>query len=289
MKKKTTEEVISDFISVHGDKYDYSLVEYVNNKTKVKIMCKEHGVFEQGTIKHISGQGCKRCCTNTLLSTREIIERFIKVHGDTYNYSEVKYNGLKKDITIICHEHGKFVQSARSHLSGSKCRKCSTIQLNKHNTKTKTQIIEEFRRVHGNKYDYTDIKYTGIKNKVTIICKEHGEFTIVADYHKHGQGCSSCSKYGFDNNKPAILYYLSINNGEAYKIGITNRKIKDRYCKSDLMKIEVLKEWYFVNGIDAKRKEKKILTQFCSDLYTGEPLLNNGNSELFTHDILCVR
>ena len=44
-KKKTTEQFIKDARLVHGDKYDYSLVEYVNNSTKLIIICKAHGEF----------------------------------------------------------------------------------------------------------------------------------------------------------------------------------------------------------------------------------------------------
>ena len=55
------ENVIERFEIVHGDKYDYSLVEYVNSKSKIKIICKEHGIFEQIPNSHLNGNGCKKC------------------------------------------------------------------------------------------------------------------------------------------------------------------------------------------------------------------------------------
>lgn len=61
MKRLTTETLINKFIDKHGDTYDYSLVDYVNALTKVKIICKEHGIFEQRSTDHKNGSGCKRC------------------------------------------------------------------------------------------------------------------------------------------------------------------------------------------------------------------------------------
>jgi len=60
--KSTTEKFIEKAKKVHGDKYDYSLVNYTNNRTKVEIICKEHGVFIQTPEKHIlKSRGCPTC------------------------------------------------------------------------------------------------------------------------------------------------------------------------------------------------------------------------------------
>ena len=62
LKKKTTEEFIKDAVKIHGDLYDYSLVDYQNNQKKVKIICKKHGVFEQKPNLHLSQKcGCSKC------------------------------------------------------------------------------------------------------------------------------------------------------------------------------------------------------------------------------------
>lgn len=70
-----TEYIINQFIEVHGDKYDYSLVEYINAKTKVKIVCKKHGVFEQTPSNHIKGKNCSRCSRNGVYGVKKIRER----------------------------------------------------------------------------------------------------------------------------------------------------------------------------------------------------------------------
>lgn len=91
---------------------------------------------------------------------------------------------------------------------------------------------------------------------------------------------------GFDPKKKAILYYLKINDGKAYKIGITNRTIFDRFSKDDLSKIEVLSIIEFADGIDAKKEETRILKEYKHHKYNGRNLLKDGNSELFRCDIL---
>ena len=94
------------------------------------------------------------------------------------------------------------------------------------------------------------------------------------------------NKSGFDPTKPAILYYLSVNDGQAYKIGITNRTIAERYTNKDLEKIEILKIVQYASGHDARVEETRIIRQFSYAKYKGDDLLSSGNSELFYVDIL---
>ena len=59
--KKDTGRFIREARIIHGDRYDYSYVEYSNLKTKVKIICREHGGFLQEPTLHLSGCGCPIC------------------------------------------------------------------------------------------------------------------------------------------------------------------------------------------------------------------------------------
>lgn len=61
MARKTTSQFIEEAKAVHGDKYDYSRVEYKGSETKVCIICPEHGEFWQIPINHLSGQPCIKC------------------------------------------------------------------------------------------------------------------------------------------------------------------------------------------------------------------------------------
>ena len=107
-KKINKEEFIKKSISIHGNKYDYSKVEYINDKTKVCIICPEHGEFWQEPHSHLKGYGCKKCKRGGKYDTKIFINKAKQVHGDKYNYSKSKYIGSLDKICIICPEHGEF-------------------------------------------------------------------------------------------------------------------------------------------------------------------------------------
>ena len=100
MAKLTTEEFITKAKAVHGDRYDYSKVKYINNQTKVCIICPIHGDFIQRPLDHIKGSGCPECGkVKNVESRRKTTDHFIdearKVHGDKYDYSNVNYESIK--------------------------------------------------------------------------------------------------------------------------------------------------------------------------------------------------
>ena len=128
-KKKTREEFIKETTEKHGDKYDYSKVDYVNNYTKICIICPEHGEFLQTPSNHLSGQGCPKCKADKtrerlILSKEGFIKKARLVHGNKYDYSKVEYVNNRTKVCIICPEHGEFWQTPNHHLSGCGCPKC---------------------------------------------------------------------------------------------------------------------------------------------------------------------
>ena len=116
----------------------------------------------------------------------------------------------------------------------------------------------------------------------------HGEFKQQPSNHLSGKGCRQCTWGGFDSSKPGTLYYLkvSVDGDNYYKIGITNKSVVDRYKKTDLDKIEIVKEWYFEIGQAAFDQEFSILREFKEYIYSGPDVLASGNTELFTRDVL---
>ncbi len=125
MKKLTQEEFINKAKLIHGDKYDYSLVEYKNARTNIKIFCWKHGEFEQNPEKHTKkGHGCPLCSKNIKLNNNEFITKAKLVHRDKYDYSFIEYTNSESKVTIICPIHGKFNQKATNHLSGNGCPHC---------------------------------------------------------------------------------------------------------------------------------------------------------------------
>jgi len=189
-KRLTTEQFIEKAKAIHGDKYDYSLVEYKNAKTKVKIICPIHGVFEQRADKHIENRGCPKCAGNKKKSTEEFIVDAWCVHGDRYNYSLVDYKNNRTKVKIICPIHGVFKQSYISHIiNGNTCPICDN--------DTFLNFIKNSIFIHGDKYDYSLVEYKNAKTKVKIICPIHGMFEQMPDTHIRGGGCPKCNKSSF--------------------------------------------------------------------------------------------
>ena len=182
-----TQEFIKRAREIHGDKYDYSKVEYINNKTKVCIICPVHGEFWQIPYTHIKGFGCSRCGGTGKLSLKEFIEKAREIHGDKYDYSKVEYKGMHTKVCIICPEHGEFWQKPCNHINlKQKCPQCSS---RCYDTDT---FIRKAREIHGDKYDYSKVKYVDTKTDVCIICPEHGEFWQKPCNHINKCGCPKC-------------------------------------------------------------------------------------------------
>jgi hypothetical protein len=213
------------------------------------------------------------------------ITKSIEVHGGSYDYSKAKYVGACDPVTIVCKEHGEFLQTPTVHKRGCGCPKCGPAKQGMNGRNTSTVWINRFTSRYGSIYDYSKAVFTLAHSKIEIVCSEHGSFFKSPQKHLE-QGCPSCSVYGFNTMLPATLYYLSVCDGEAYKIGITNRSVKERYSSTDLAKITIVKEWEFSNGLAALAEEQRILRSFKTFMYTGKPLLENGNTELFSTDVL---
>jgi hypothetical protein len=195
-KKLTTEEFIKKAEKIHGNKYDYSKVEYIKSSKNVIIICPMHGDFPQTPNHHISvkstglyyGKGCPKCIGRNKTS-EEFIKQASEIHKNKYDYSKVEYIKSSKKIIIICPVHGDFTQTPSDHLYRKGCPKCA----NNINYTTK-QFIEKSKEIHDNKYDYSLVEYKNNNINVKIICTLHGVFPQKPSKHLHGQGCKKCSR-----------------------------------------------------------------------------------------------
>src|ERR1035437_2943806 len=199
MRKLTTTEFIERATLIHGDKYDYTLVDYKNQDTKVEIICRNDSSFYQRPDHHLAGHDRNRCSGNLgkhIERSKKIAEEFISkaklVHGDKYDYSKVKYVSAKTKVIIICPVHGEFEQTPDNHLSGKNGMKCSIIDNALHQMDTLDEFLEKAILVHGNLYDYSKIQYKGNKIKIEVVCKTHGSFWQAPNNHLMGKGCSAC-------------------------------------------------------------------------------------------------
>lgn len=126
--RRTPEQYIEDAIRVHGDKYDYKETVFLNSSTKVKIFCNTHNeFFYQNPINHLCGYDCPKCANiNRRHSTQQFIADSKEVHDDKYDYSEVDYILTTEKVIIKCKEHGNFLQTPSSHLTGAGCPSCKS-------------------------------------------------------------------------------------------------------------------------------------------------------------------
>lgn len=127
LDRDSAEGFIAKAKSVHGDRYTYSNVSYINNHTKVYISCVQHGDFLQTPNSHLNGSGCKECSkVASRGSTSDFIQKSKKIHGDVYDYSRVAYSTNKIKVEIVCPVHGSFYQQPCGHLRGNGCPQCTT-------------------------------------------------------------------------------------------------------------------------------------------------------------------
>jgi len=245
---------------------------------------------------------------NRLKSKEQFLEKAYNKYGNKFEYDLTNYNGLTKNkIGIICSIHGRFEQVPHTFLLNNcqtGCKKCGEQKKNLSKTKSYDELIHDFKRVHGEKYTYpkeNKKSFVNRKSRVKIICKEHGEFHKSAQKHLSGQGCFDCKIQdlikknilvgGYSDelfaNKPSLkskiayLYYISINEGRLYKIGISTklenrmRGIKSK-AGSFIKRMDLL---WSVEGtlyecflkerqILEKNKDKRVFLKWSTELFS---------------------
>ncbi len=295
--KLNVEEFTEKAKIIHGNAYDYSLVNYLGTKVKVNIICKQHGVFSQTPSDHFQGQGCPSCGKISSIESRkktkeEFIEKSRITHGDLYDYSLVDYKNTRYKIEIVCKIHGVFKQTPEAHARGQGCAKCGKLAAASKITRTEEDFINLAKNVHGDTYDYSELIYRKSKGKVRIICKTHGVFEQVANSHINGSGCRLCSigTTGFNRsrfiklfnkNGCGILYVVHLyNESESFiKIGVTTRTVKHRIVDFPYETI-ILHEKRMLNGGEMFDLEKHLHRVFGRFKY--KPSIDfNGAGECF--------
>ena len=209
-RRITADDFIRRSQKKHGNKYDYSKCKYVNNQTKVCIICPEHGEFWQLPINHLNGQGCPKCQKSRITKTKEqFIKDAVKLYGLKYDYSKVEYVNSKTKVCIICPEYGEFWITPNNFLRGHNCNGIHTEHLNTES------FIEKAKKIHGDKYDYSKVEYVNSETKICITCPEHGEFWQTPINHLRGHGCKKCTPNSLKNNEYFIQKAIHVH-GDRY-------------------------------------------------------------------------
>ena len=215
-----TELFISKAKKIHGERYNYSAVSYLNAKTKITIICRDHGEFYQTPSNHLSNFNCQKCSNNFKSDTLSFINKASTIHDNTYDYSKVNYINANTPVIIVCKEHGDFNQIPDFHIN----RKCGCPKCCISYKKNTLEFIEKANKIHNNKYNYSKVHYVNNKNQIIIICKKHGEFIQQPYVHLLKHGCPSCI------NKTEFKFFEKIK--ELYPS--IKRQYKVKWCKNKL-------------------------------------------------------
>lgn len=230
----TQEEFIKRAKEIHGERYGYSLVDYINSQSKVKIICSIHGEFSQIANNHLRGKGCSICGIKSRvekqsLSFEDFKKRAIEIHKNKYEYSSDDYINSTSKAKIICKIHGVFFQQAISHLQGCGCPKCRGRKSREKQIRSLEKFITQAKEIHGYTYSYEKSIYLGSDENMIITCKLHGDFFQNPYNHiKRKRGCQACSG-GIKKSKEYYIEKANIVHNFKYdysKIGDCNSKEK---------------------------------------------------------------
>lgn len=204
-RKITTEIFIREAREIHGDRYDYSLAEYVASKAEVTIICLVHGAFRQLPGNHLRGRGCKACSMGALgaslrLSQEAFIERAASRWGGTLDFSKSVYETNETPVTVTCPAHGDFSIRPRvllAEITKKACHKCAKEEQARSSSKTKTKAFGDFvleaRKIFGGLYEYSEEGYKNCASPIIVTCPVHGPFKTTPNNHLIGHGCKKCA------------------------------------------------------------------------------------------------
>lgn len=230
-KKLTTEEFVNRAKLIFPE-YNFDKVNYINISTKVLVECPKHGIFEAIPYNMINSNhsGCPKCALENASKrlsrgTDKFKKSAIKIFLN-YNYDEVEYVNQYKKIRLTC-EHGhKFETRPKDLLSGHGCPICSRNKIKNQNLQ---RFIELSKEIHGDKFDYTTLKFNGYQQPMTIICPIHGMVSISPQNHLLGPGCPKCGQSIGELKVEEYLKKLGINYKKEYPIEYAGNKSGKAY------------------------------------------------------------
>ena len=294
-KKKTTEQFIIDARALHGDRYDYSKVNYIKNNINVIIGCKPHGYFEQTPSNHLRNSGCPECgIISSKTKQTKTQEQFISdandVHQFKYGYGETKYINGTTRIIITCPPHGNFIQMPCDHLRGAGCQKCYFLLI----TGTAEQFIAKANIIHNFRYGYGETKYIDSKTDVIITCPPHGNFEQTPNNHLSGNGCPHC-KNKTEGKLRSFLFSIyssllsqgrfdwcrSPTTGYPYPFDFVLECLKIIFEMDGMQHFEDIKGWYLeacnVRTRDVYKIRRAIENGYTVIHFSQEDVLNDRN------------
>lgn len=246
-KKKTQVDFLAAALRVHGDRYDYSKSIYAGATSELLVICNKCKTeFNKTPHKHISSkQGCPKCSREKVLAilalysgafvknTDDFIQKATSIHKDKFDYSQVEYINAETPALIKCNNCKKtFDQSPHAHTRTKNCPICCGKR------KDTIIFIEQSKKIHENKYDYSLVEYIDSTTKVLIICNKcKNEFPQKPNTHLQGHGCPFCAreKVAADNTKPFAQFVIEANIIHNQKYDYSNSVYINSYTEIDIL------------------------------------------------------
>jgi len=260
IRKKSKKEKLSELFwnAVKNREYDYSKVVLKTQADKITIICPKHGEFTQQTIIHIKGGVCPKCLIDSKKDDKEsFVKKAKEVHGNKYDYSKVEYLNSQTKVDVICHEkdalgneHGIFQQKPNTHLCGRGCPKCRGL-----NKTTDVWLAEVKNDYINEKYTFENAVFNGARQKITITCKKHGDFDIIAREFARGHGCPKCQMPSLERNLEKFLKENNINYKMQKKFSWLGLQSLDFYLPDYNIAIECQGEQHFIDKDFFKKRE----------------------------------
>jgi hypothetical protein len=208
--------------NVHGEKYHYDDNQIYTGNGYLKITCKTHGDFIQTISNHLKGKGCPKC-NGKNKTTGDIVNEFINIHGEKYNYSKVKYFGIKNKVTITCPIHGDFSQSPEEHIKGCGCPICKE---SKGERKIRLYLIEKNINFIP-QYKFDDCKHI---------------LPLPFDFYLPDHNL--CIEYqGEQHFKPVKIF----GGVEKFNLTLKRDKIKENYCLKNNITLVIIPFYQSIN------------------------------------------
>lgn len=249
-----TELFIKKSKNIHGDKYDYSKAEYINTKTKIKIICNKCNIESNENLNnHFRKKNCQNCIY--INKCNEYFNKARNIHGDKYDYSKSEYINASTNITIKCNKcNNNFKQIAKNHLKNYGCNPCYNYQCI-----TTKQYIEKAKNIHGEKYDYSEVNYINSITHINLKCNKcNKKYTQNPSTHLKLENCSWCGPKKHMNTELFIkkakeiygdkydyteVNYINANTHIIIKCNGCNKKYK-QVSRSHLQNNEVCEKCY---------------------------------------------
>lgn len=196
---RSTEEYINELPEEFRDKFDYSKSEYTGLKEPFNYVCPIHGQVTMKAGKHsVSKHGCNYCATDEGTKAKMVkgaigfFKKCEELYGDSIDFSESVYLGMRTPLTAFCKNHGIFSELPMYIQKYQPCAICRKEKLSA-NRKPPEVVIEQSRQKFDVDFEYDFTNYRSCYSIIGIKCPVHGWFEEKLSVHFASKlGCRPC-------------------------------------------------------------------------------------------------